>query len=337
MTFIKKISVLLVCLVCFQAANADWAKRNLKTLAWLQDVYFLDDKKGWIAGSDGTFLETFDGGDSWRQTEKFTSDTIRQVYFSDKRTEWLLCERNVYNRGTRLLSYILQTTDGGANWEKVEFADDGRGRVAKIIFNENGAALAIGEGGAIFTPDGENKGWEKMPFFIKYLLLDGVFTDKSNGAIVGAGGSILFTENGGASWNKAGIYGDKTAKLHSVFFVNQKNGWAVGANGKIFQTISGGKNWREQNSGTTKNLNDIFFVDTAEGFAVGDEGAILHTRTAGNAWETTFSGVKHKLEKITFAGNKGWAVGFGGTVLFYDRNAKAEKTASKPYLKKWNE
>lgn len=336
MNYMKKISVVLLCLVCFQTINAGWTKQNSKTLAWLHDIYFLNERRGWIAGSDGTFLGTNDGGKSWRQTEKFTSDTILQVHFSDELKGWLLCERSVYNRGGNLLSYILQTTDGGANWEKVEFANDGRGRVAKIIFNEKGAAFAIGEGGSIFTPDGENKGWDKMPFFVKYLLLDGVFTDRLNGAMVGAGGSILFTENGGSTWNKANVYGDKTAKLHSVFFINQKSGWAAGANGKIFQTYSGGKTWREQNSGTAKNLNDIFFLNTAEGWAIGDEGTILHTNTAGNVWNDVNSGAKHKLEKITFVGNKGWAVGFGGTILFYDAITEAETTEAKPFLKKRN-
>jgi len=333
---LRKILIFALCLIFTQTINAEWTKLNSKTLAWLQDVYFINEKKGWITGSDGTFLETADGGKNWRQADKFTSDTIRQVYFSDEQTGWLLCERSVYNRGSNFLSYVMQTSDGGANWDKLEFAKEGRERIAKIIFDKKGSALAFGEGGAFFTLENDKKTWGKTPVFIKYLLLDGVFTDESNGAIVGAGGSILFTEDGGASWNKANIFGDKSAKLHSVFFINRRTGWTVGANGKIFQTLSGGKTWREQKSGTTVNLNDIFFSDTAEGWAIGDDGALLHTTTAGNIWSYVNSGTKHKLEKITFVGNKGWAIGFGGTILFYDENAKAEKTAAMPLLKKWN-
>ena len=333
---VRKLLILSFCLIFFQAADAQWTKQNSKTFAWLHDIYFINEKKGWIAGSDGTFLETTDGGENWRQTEKFTSDTIRQVYFFDEEKGWLLCERNIYNRGSNLPSYILQTTDGGINWEKLEFAKDGRERIARIIFNKKGSALAFGEGGAFFALEEDRKNWRKTPFFIKYLLLDGVYTDESSGAIVGAGGSVLFTEDGGASWNKANIFGDKSAKLNSVFFINRRTGWSAGANGKIFQTLSGGKTWREQVSGTTANLNDIFFKDTAEGWAVGDEGTILHTNTAGNTWNYVISGAKHKLEKITFIGDKGWAIGFGGTILFYDKNIKAENPATKPLIKKWN-
>jgi photosystem II stability/assembly factor-like uncharacterized protein len=333
---LKKTLVVLICFICFQTASAEWQKLNSKTLAWLQDVYFINEKKGWITGSDGAFLETADGGKSWRQAEKFTSDTIRQVYFSDEQNGWLLCERNIYNRGSNLPSYVLQTSDGGVNWDKLEFAKEGRERIAKIIFDKKGSALAFGEGGVFFALENDKKTWKKTPLFIKYLLLDGVYTDESNGAIVGAGGSILFTEDGGASWNKANIHGDKSAKLNSVFFINRRNGWTVGANGKIFQTLSGGKTWREQKSGTTANLNDIFFTDTAEGWAIGDDGTVLHTTTAGNVWNPQNSNARHRLEKVFFTGKKGFAVGFGGTILFYDENSKAEKTAAAPLLKKSN-
>jgi photosystem II stability/assembly factor-like uncharacterized protein len=333
---LQKIYVLLLCLIFLQTAHAGWMKQDSKTLAWLQDIYFINEKKGWITGSDGTFLETADGGINWRQANKFTSDTIRQVYFSDEQTGWLLCERSIYNRGSYFPSYILQTSDGGANWEKLEFAKEGRERIAKIIFNEKGVALAFGEGGALFALEDDKKTWRKTPFFIKYLLLDGLFTNESNGSIVGAGGSILFTEDGGLSWNKANIFGDKSAKLHSVFFINQRMGWSAGAGGRILQTLSGGKTWREQTSGTTANLNDIFFTDTAEGWAIGDKGTILHTKTAGNIWNPVNSNAKHKLEKITFVGSKGWAIGFGGTILLYDENAKVEKLSLKPSIKKWN-
>jgi photosystem II stability/assembly factor-like uncharacterized protein len=319
MKFAKNSLLFLLCLFCSQTVSAVvWQKRNSNTLAWLRDVYFLDEKRGWIAGSDGTFLETADGGENWRQRAKFTSDTIRQVYFFDEQTGWLLCERNVYNRGTNLPSYVLRTRDGGKNWEKLEFADTGRERVAKIIFSKNGDALAFGEGGVIFSLKANENSWKKTSLFTKYLLLGGTFTGESSATIVGAGGSILFTENGSENWEKAGVYGDNQAKLSSVFFINPKTGWTVGTNGKIFHTFNGGKVWREQVSGISKNLNDVFFINTAEGFAVGDEGAILHTMTAGNVWIVQESKARHKLEKLFFAGKKGFAVGFGGTILTYN-------------------
>ncbi len=324
--------ILIICL-CFQTANAAWTKQNSNTLSWLHDVYFTSEKTGWIAGSSGTLLKTVDGGMSWQPEKKFTEDSLNQIYFTDEKNGWILCERNIYNRGSKMSSYLLKTTDGGINWEKKEFDEGSRERITRILFNQYGSGLAFGEGGAFFTFSQTEEKWKKNVAPVRYLLLDGFFTDNFNGVIVGAGGTILFTEDAGTNWNQANIFGDKSAKLNSIFFHNQKTGWTAGANGKIFQTLSGGKTWREQNSGTTKNLNDITFVNSAEGFAVGDNGTILHTTTAGNIWQTQISNAKHKLEKIYFVREKGFAVGFGGTILMYDEAKDVQRSENRPILR----
>lgn len=335
MNFFGKILILVLLCVCFQTAQADWVKQNANTLAWLHDVYFFNETKGFIAGSNGTFLETKDGGKTWTKRKNFTEDTILQIYFSDDYSGWLLCERGIFNRGANSSSYLMKTTDGGESWEKVEFKDGGRSRITKIFFNQKGRGTAIGESGAFFESKDDGT-WEKSPSPIRYLLLDGAFFDDTHGAIVGAGGSVYFTEDAGASWNQANVFGDKSAKFNAVFFANQKNGWAVGTQGKIFQTVSGGKTWREQKSGVTKDLFDVFFTNSSEGWAVGDGGTILRTKTAGNVWTPENTNVKHKLEKIIFVGKKGFAVGFGGTILVYGENNSKSQSAVKPILQKRN-
>jgi photosystem II stability/assembly factor-like uncharacterized protein len=332
---LRIIFILLICL-CFQTANAAWTKQNSNTLSWLHDVYFASEKTGWIAGSDGVLLKTSDGGKTWRQEKKFTEDNLKQIHFSDEKNGWVLCERSIYNRGSQMSSYLVKTSDGGVNWEKFEFDEGTRERITRILFNQYGFGLAFGEGGAFFTFNQTEGKWQRNAAPVRYLLLDGFFTDNFNGVIVGAGGTILFTEDAGTNWNQANIFGDKTAKLSSVFFYNQKTGWTVGANGKIFQTSSGGKTWREQTSGTAKNLNDVAFLNSAEGFTVGDDGTILHTKTAGNIWQTQISNSKHKLEKVYFFGKKGFAVGFGGTILIYDESEKLQRAENRPILRQRN-
>lgn len=336
MIHLKNIFVILLLLICLQTVKAEWIKQNANTFAWLHDIYFFNENKGFIAGSNGVLLETKDGGKTWSKRKSFTEDTILQIYFSDEYNGWLLCERNIYNRGANAASYLMKTTDGGGNWEKLEFKSGGRERITKIFFNQKGKGIAVGENGAFFELQTDEQTWEKSPSPIRYLLLDGAFFDDRRGVVVGAGSSIYFTENAGANWNPANIFGDKTTKFNSVFFANQRNGWTVGSKGKIFQTISGGKTWREQNSGVTKDLLDVFFKNTSEGWVVGDEGTILYTKTAGNVWTLEDTKVKHKLEKILFIGKKGFAIGFGGTILVYDENVVKNQSLVKPILQKRN-
>lgn len=326
--------LLILVFVCLHTAKADWTKQNSNTLAWLRDVYFLNEQTGWIVGSSGTYLVTHNGGKIWTKEKNFTEDTIRQVYFTDEQTGWLLCERDPFALGANAPSYLLRTTNGGINWERIEFNDNQRKRIAKIFFTKNGMALAIGEGGALYAMTDDNKIWKRIPSPSKYLMFDGIFTDDLNGVIVGAAGSIFFTEDGGLSWNKASIFGESDSKINSVFFINQKNGWTVGGNGKIYQTVNGGKTWREQKTTVAKDLTGVFFNSTSEGWAVGDEGTILFTNTAGNVWTSVKSNAKHKLERIFFVGKKGWAVGFGGTILSYDEdNKNANSSVLPPKLK----
>jgi len=332
----KRILILILCFFCFQTAKADWVKQKSNSLAWFHDVYFLENK-GWIAGSGGTLLTTFDGGKTWKQEKSFTEDNIRQIYFTSENDGWLLCERDIYSLGSSAPSYLLKTSDGGANWQRIEFNSDRRERIAKIFFNQKGAGAAIGERGAYFLLQDDKKTWKKLPSPVRYLMLDGVFTDDLQGAMVGAGGTIFFTEDAGWSWNKSNVPDNSHVKLNSVFFINQKAGWTVGTHGKIYQTINGGKVWREQNSTTAKDLTDVFFNNTAEGWAVGEEGLILHTTTAGNIWTIVEAKAKHRLEKIFFVGKQGWAVGFGGTILSYNEGAaKNDASVMPPKLKTRN-
>ncbi len=336
MISLREIFIILVCLACFQTVDAGWTKQNANTLAWLHDIHFFDENHGIIAGSGGIYLETRDGGKTWTKRKKFTTDKILQIYFSDDYTGWLLCERDPYSRGANAVSYLMKTTDGGTSWEKVEFRDAGRTRVTKIFFNRKGKGFAIGESGAFFESN-EDGSWEKSPSPVRYLLLDGTFFDDSNGVVVGAGSSVYFTENAGANWNQANVFSKNPAKLNSVFFVDRKNGWTVGAGGKIFQTLSGGKTWREQNSGMSADLRGVYFKNTSEGWAIGDQGTILHTQTGGNVWVAEETKVKHRLEKVLFAGKKGFAVGFGGTILVYGATGYQNQSSVKPVLLKRNQ
>ena len=335
MANIYRISTLLLLLCCFQTGHAEWIKQDTQTLSWLRDVFFVNPTTGWIVGTDGVMLSTDNGGQTWRQSPKFTTDALIQVHFTSESTGWLLCERNAYTRGANAISYLQKTTNGGRNWEKIEFQEGGRARVTRLIFNKDGIGTAFGENGIFYKLQDDGTTWRKSPSQIRFLLLDGAFSDGSVGAIVGTGGTILFTQDSGLTWEKASVLGDADTRFNAVYFAGQKNACAVGSKGRIFRS-SGGQLWRQTNSGTTSDLNDVFFTSPANGWAVGDNGTILRTRDAGTTWTEANSHVTHRLEKIVFSGERGWAVGFGGTVLTYNLSVTNPATDSKPASQRRN-
>jgi photosystem II stability/assembly factor-like uncharacterized protein len=332
-----KIVAFALCLLFVQTASAGWIKQNTKTFAWFKDVFFLKDgRTGWIGGGDGTFLKTTDGGKTWNPVRKFTADTIHQIIFADERIGILLMERNMFSRGKKASSYLLKTLDGGENWVPFEFPEGSRQRVTKLLFNERGTGMAFGESGLFYRLREDGRDWVKIPAAIHYLMLDGAFTGESAGAIVGGGGTILFTDDSGFTWTKASVFGDNTSKLNAVFFIDDKTGWTVGNDGKIFKTTGSGKLWRQQNSGTTNNLNDVCFTDANNGWVVGDDGTIMRTSNGGTSWYPVNTTAKHRLEKVVFAGKTGWAVGFGGTLLQYDESSTNEAPQARPGLQRRN-
>lgn len=334
----RKILVCLLFLVsCAQIVPAQWLKRTSTSLAWFHSVYFVNQNKGWIVGSQGAYLTTNDGGITWKAEKKCSENVIRDVYFADENHGWLLCERDVFSSGGLAPSYILETFDSGVTWTPVALDGEGRERLVRLFFTKEGIGWTVGESGTVYAMQNDKKTWKKSALPVRYLMLGGSFQDERHGLIVGGNGTSLFTEDGGTTW-KPSIFTNKSLdKLHSVFFINNQNGWSVGVGGKIYITLNGGKLWREQNSTITEDLFDICFINTAEGWAVGDNGTILRTITGGNVWSQEQTNARHKLERIFFIGRKGWAVGFGGTILMHDSTVREKnKAVPPPILQKRN-
>ncbi len=54
------------------ASAANWTRQPTGTMAWLHGIYFLDQNRGWVAGSGGTLLGTIDGGQTWSKLYPLT-------------------------------------------------------------------------------------------------------------------------------------------------------------------------------------------------------------------------------------------------------------------------
>lgn len=295
------------------AAGGEWQKRDSGVLAWLYTVEFLDAERGFAAGSNGTVLATLDGGATWQKLHVPSSDTIRDVHFVDRLNGWMLCDRGRAVSGKNP-TYLMRTIDGGKTWAVVELANS-RERFSRMFFASDGAFL-VGEGGVILgLPEvGKSEARHLLP--VKFRMLDGVIVGGSRMILVGGGGTLIFSDDNGRSWqNPAFPLSGPAQKLNSVFFADSANGWAAGAGGMIFFSGDGGRSWGPQASGTEAEFLDVGFYDPANGFAVGEGGIVLGTSNRGVTWTAEKSGTRHRLERIAFAGKRPVAVGFGGTII----------------------
>lgn len=106
-------------------------------------------------------------------------------------------------------------------------------------------------------------------------LYDASFTDANTGTVVGGGGTILRTTDGGTTWvrQKSGT----ANRLTGVSFTDASTGTVVGEEGTILRTTDGGATWMSQTSGTTHYLAGVSFTDANTGTVVGFDGTILRT------------------------------------------------------------
>ncbi len=188
--------------------------------------------------------------------------------------------------------------------------------------------------------------------------------------IVGDGGIILKTQDGGITWQKQVSPTDKN--LYSVYFVDNTNGWAVGDNGTIIQTKDGsnwqtvsspaggrrlrcvnfygfnngwavgdlgtilywnGTEWKKQESPTTQHLYAVDFINSSEGWIVGDSGTILYTNNGGNKWEKKPSGTTNILRGVYFVNsNNGWIIGDGIVLHKYGEGFERQNIDTKYIL-----
>ena len=110
--------------------------------------------------------------------------------------------------------------------------------------------------------------------------------------MVGEGGRILYTTDGGLQWysggaNDDGEYYDIVLQGTRKWITGEKNGFP-----RLFVSTESGFPWKLCSSVLTENsLSDISFSDSSKGWLVGSNGTLLKTIDGGENWEqkTIFS------------------------------------------------
>ncbi|MCB2221267.1 MAG: hypothetical protein KQI35_12790 [Bacteroidetes bacterium] len=187
-------------------------------------------------------------------------------------------------------------------------------------------------------------GWQIIPPPITENFTSVFFTDPNHGWLVSDEGTIVFTSDGGSSWQSIS-YPD--FHFTSVYFSSNMHGCIVGwqemlaDSSAIFITENGGENWLEISHYRVNRLNDVFFIDDDTGWAVGSKDAtnlncMCYTTDGGYSWgiqssisiiDAELFGVSFRDENlgsvcgadgaffITSSGGLSWAMGISAPVL----------------------
>ena len=165
---------------------------------------------------------------------------------------------------------------------------------------------------------------EMIPLIERTIYLTDRFYDvqalsPERAIVVGYGGKIAGTTNGGRSWalQPSGV----DDALYAVHFVDEQYGWVVGQGGVVLSTTDGGKNWEAQESNATYEDFDgavrpsyLFAVDALDrdhAWAVGDRSILISTTDGGRTWRSR----KVEVEQDDISGGQSLAA---ADPIFYD-------------------
>src|SRR6185369_6234842 len=191
------------------------------TMAQLHSVYFLDQNRGWVAGSGGTLLQTTDGGESWKRLFALTRDTLHDVYFADENVGWLVAERDPLKLKTNdePRAYLLKTEDGGFSWRRIFLNNkDANPRLVRLVFTDSQHGWVFGETGVVFATSDGGAHWMRQASPTKHVLLGGAFAQDGHGLLVGAGATIVQTSDAGATWQTGTVRDTENARFTGASF-----------------------------------------------------------------------------------------------------------------------
>jgi photosystem II stability/assembly factor-like uncharacterized protein len=302
------------------SAQQGWAPTRIGVNGFdLNTVYFLDTKRGWVAGDTGFLSRTDDGGRTWAKQSVATKNAINDIYFRSKEDGFLLSGNAIFathdsgNTWFEARKFLPSEFQGAAaELYSVRFSSKKKGWVVGSISKNDYVVDSI----LVYTDDGGDT-WtrQRAPSRSELIHLD--FVDDKHGWIVGADGTILYTFDEGRSWNKQDS-GTK-AVLYHVDFRDDKDGWSVGEKGTVLRTADAGRTWYPVESKVRTTLLSVQFVSDDEGWIVGRGGMIMRSEDAGRTWVHQESGTKQNLYALSFQKKLGWAVGGDGLVLRYER------------------
>jgi photosystem II stability/assembly factor-like uncharacterized protein len=218
-----------------------------------------------VVGELGTFLRTFDGGESWDVIDLDTTRTLRSVATADD---------VVYAGGDGLL---LRSPDRGTTWAPLPV--DPSASWNAVTTGHGGAALALSASGGVWRHDAEADSFTSVAALAGARVV-AMSHDGAHAVVAGAGRSLLRSDDGGLTWRELALGG--SFDLHDAWVTGAGETIAVGADGMMVR-ISGTDAVTSARI-APETLRTIHINARGVGLAAGDDGVVVSTQDGGATW-----------------------------------------------------
>ncbi|MBC6367687.1 YCF48-related protein [Algoriphagus sp. AK58] len=295
-----------------------WEKIQLSTTQNLNGVLFTSELIGYTVGNQGTFFRTTNGGNTWTASPSNVTTPLKKLAASpiDPRILVVIGDqatlirsvnsgatfgtinlgagntRNLGNLGfrpnTNVLfgigqnGYMIQSTNGGANWTTRQAGI--RNEFSAADFKSNTIGFISGKSGEFFVTTNGAISLISRPLPEKIDIHTIDFWNTAFGYASSAGGKIYRTGNSGSSW--VAVPSQTPNKITGFYLFAPSVLYITGNNGYISRSFDSGATWDQTvRSNTQTDLSDLIYFDFGFGLAVGKNGQMSRT-FGGSVWES---------------------------------------------------
>ncbi len=268
-------------------AQGGWETLPVSSLGWrFEDMFFIDESKGWVAEGGGQILKTEDQGDSWNQQFYDSEIYFRSIEFLTEEIGFAGSLSSI-----DLSAQLYKTTDGGENWNNItaNFPQDVQGICGMSSTSDNHLFITGTFYGFPYimksTDLGENWTYMDMSMYCN-ALVDVLFLNSNIGMAVGQATQneglkavILRTEDAGQSWSQVAIGEENNQRSWKLQQLNENIVYASiedfefgDYNLQYFKSENGGQSWNlieDTSGGTTGAVQGIGFLREGLGWLGG--------------------------------------------------------------------
>ncbi|NJK28392.1 MAG: photosynthesis system II assembly factor Ycf48 [Coleofasciculaceae cyanobacterium SM2_3_26] len=319
---LKRLSILvLVACLCFGCSSVaslesnPWKVVQLPTEVGFLDIEFTDDlQHGWVVGSQGTVLETTDGGETWTQApiglDEDEKVQLTSVSFSGQegwivgKPALLLHTEDGGNTWTRVrlserlpgepntitalgpqvaemttnVGAIYRTTDGGANWKAM--VEEALGVIRNISRSPDGKYVAVSSRGNFYSvwQPGQSQ-WSYYNRNSSRRLQNMGFGKDGRLWMLARGGQVQFSQPDSVeAWEEAKYPEFATSwGLLDMDYRTPEELWVVGGSGQLLASFDGGQTWMKDREmeNVASNFFEVKFFSPEVGYILGQQGILL--------------------------------------------------------------
>lgn len=254
-----------------------WATWSLLTHdfnPYIEGIKYRTDGSLVACGWQGTLAISTDAGLHWEDMVPTAVD-LWQASIVDADTWYVAGDKG----------NILKTTDGGQTVVKKNVPGDVSLYYACYFKNASEGWVTGKTTGKIYHTVNGGDTWTSFTvpgFAAAKAYYDFFFINDTTGYVLGVGGKVTKTTDGGLTWAALGDNINTAHNLYCNYWKSEQNGYAGSGTGLLYITTNGGVTWSSITIGGSANIRDIWFRDANNGVLVKENGEIWYTLTGGN-------------------------------------------------------